>query len=253
MKALKVIAFFMGAFILGICAYHLISSSFKAEDATFLEHTTFATFGGGNDERSTKFQEIESSEFACGLEAHNPNSTFDKVPIDWELLGLSAVPTSDDFGGKEVYTSGKATNGLRHCFSPDETGAVFAAINYFMCSQDEFCLKDLYRHAVYPKVTDDTEIPEAKTSMKVILSAYKVNVIDDGKVRVSILYRSASGIGAIFTSTYVWADGDWKMFLYADGLPHPGVTVAKRFHNYYIDDDFISIDDYEYKRWRLYE
>jgi hypothetical protein len=205
-------ALLLGALLLFVIWFVFLSNNQVADDGKKSETAEILPPAKSNAELSAfdKITVPTKTESVCGLKAHD--SSFVDSSVAWEQVGENLVPTSKVYGGNVLYIGGQAVSGFRQCYSPDKTGAAFAAMNYLVCSQDAFCILDLYADGIYPALDDLSDVPSNDVSQEMRVLGYAVNEYSEGKADISVLFN-AENQEAVFRSIYVWDTGDWKMYL----------------------------------------
>ena len=163
----------------------------------------------------------------CGLEGHQTKGGLDTAPsADWELIGKSAIPSSDTAGPGVTEDSG-----VRYCFAHTAEGAVMAGANFY--SWGEASRNDptgVVEHGVASGPGYDAALEQASAGPDapaedrfVQIRGFRVVTYTEDVALIDYAFEIGAQQGyAHHQLELSWERGDWRLRVGPDGSVSPG-------------------------------
>lgn len=160
--------------------------------------------------------DAEEDPSVCGLEGSEDENTLSNAPdVDWELVGTVAAPTS------AVAGPGTDEQGFRSCYARTAEGALLMVANFIAMGTDS-TLQPRLVELVAPGPGRDaleTEVgsSNSSSSSRAQVAGYRIGSYTADAATIDVVMNYSDGSFVSIPLKVVWAEGDWKAEVTANG------------------------------------
>jgi len=153
----------------------------------------------------------------CGLDGYDVDNSLSSAPeTEWELVGTTAAPSDPAIGPGSV-----DSDGFRTCFAHTTGGALFAAVNFVATGTDASIGPRLIE-LVAPgpgrdALEDAPSASNGSSTQRAQVAGYSVADFTADTATIDLALSYTGGDLVSFPLKLVWAEGDWKLQMTADG------------------------------------
>ena len=218
-----VVAIFLAVVLVGggIAA---VTGAFNGRDKTTAEPTSAPSTSSGLPQGAAS---------VCGLDGYKTTNDLASAPTaTWKIIGSMAAPQDQKGAGP-----GKTSNDgvLNTCFAHTPTGALFASVNYLASLTDARNvgrLAPLFADGAFKDQLEASPPPASDSgdTSRSQVQGFKIDNYgaNEATVDLAIQYTGGENDGQLLSLPVVlkWEDGDWKVFISANGAPVAPTTLS---------------------------
>lgn len=162
----------------------------------------------------------------CGLGGYETTNNLTAAPTaTWKIIGSMAAPQDQNEAGPGTTSNDGVLN---TCFAHTPTGALFASVNYLASLTDARNvgrLAPLFTDGVFKDELEASPPPASDSgdTSRAQVKGFKIDnySANEATVDLAIQYTGGENDGQLLSLPVVvkWEDGDWKVFISANGAP----------------------------------